>query len=228
MRSYYYILNAQTVGPLPLEALLKTDLTSETWVWYEGLSEWTIAQNLPELKALFVDNIADSAAKPVNTSAAEVAPAVPFSSSASSSKKMYNSDQNESAVQKPYFQTPEPNPFNGDNTSRPEAPKNRIAVAFGFHGRISRIEYLLTVVIYFAYIKLVHLLVASYFDFSLLSTDLLFVVLCIPAYWLVIAQGAKRCHDLGNSGWFQVIPLYFIALLFMKGEPENNEYVLAP
>ena len=54
--------------------------------------------------------------------------------------------------------------------------------------------------------------------------SLIFLVLLIPMYWIFFAQGAKRCHDLGHSGWFQLIPFYFLWLLFAKGNLEANEY----
>ncbi len=39
-----------------------------------------------------------------------------------------------------------------------------------------------------------------------------------------LAQGAKRCHDVGMSGWFQVIPFFPLYLIFAEGEKEDNQY----
>jgi uncharacterized membrane protein YhaH (DUF805 family) len=66
---------------------------------------------------------------------------------------------------------------------------------------------------------------------SLLEADeisggfaLIWLLLYIPMIWIMLAQGAKRCHDRGNSGWFQIIPFYYIIMLFGDGERHRNQY----
>ena len=57
----------------------------------------------------------------------------------------------------------------------------------------------------------------------------LFIILTIvPAYWFLWAQGAKRCHDRGNSGWYQIIPFYFFVMLFGRSEEGVNDYGTNP
>lgn len=89
---------------------------------------------------------------------------------------------------------------------------------FSFEGRIRRTEYGLS---YLAYI-------ASVFIFSLILDSLkmndLVILAYIPIIWFLIAQGAKRCHDRGNSGWFQLIPFYGLWMLFADSDFGNNEY----
>jgi uncharacterized membrane protein YhaH (DUF805 family) len=50
----------------------------------------------------------------------------------------------------------------------------------------------------------------------------------LPLLWFYLAQGAKRCHDLGNSGWWQLIPFYGVFLLFQNSEPGVNKYGYNP
>ncbi len=49
---------------------------------------------------------------------------------------------------------------------------------------------------------------------------MLYLVYC----WVVLSIGAKRCHDLGHSGWFQMIPFYGFVMLFSSGDCNDNEY----
>jgi uncharacterized membrane protein YhaH (DUF805 family) len=42
--------------------------------------------------------------------------------------------------------------------------------------------------------------------------------------WFILAQGAKRCHDIGKSGWWQFIPFYPFFLMFEKGQEGKNKY----
>lgn len=58
------------------------------------------------------------------------------------------------------------------------------------------------------------------------------ILATIPYLWMVFAVGAKRCHDRGRSGWFQLIGLIPVVggiwLLveqgFLPGVDQTNEY----
>jgi uncharacterized membrane protein YhaH (DUF805 family) len=78
---------------------------------------------------------------------------------------------------------------------------------FSFTGRIRRTEYGVSLII-------ATLLNALTVGFGLIIT--------IP---FMLAQGAKRSHDIGNSGWFILLPIYnpFI-LLFQDGQNNSNQY----
>ena len=79
---------------------------------------------------------------------------------------------------------------------------------FSFDGRIRRTEYGLSFLIYVVCASIISMIIKS-------NNDASFVVIAyIPLLWFIAAQNAKRCHDVGNSGWFQLIPLYGLWLLF--------------
>jgi uncharacterized membrane protein YhaH (DUF805 family) len=93
-----------------------------------------------------------------------------------------------------------------------------------FKGRISQREYGLTMLIYCAYcFSLGFFDRLAFFD----SYDLV-PPLFIPALWIINSQGAKRCHDLGHSGWHQLIPLYVFCLLLGGSDYGENKYGLNP
>jgi uncharacterized membrane protein YhaH (DUF805 family) len=98
---------------------------------------------------------------------------------------------------------------------------------FSFNGRIRRLEYGLSYLIYlvFALPFNVYLRMSENSYEGPSGTVLaIFFILLIPFLWFLLAQGAKRCHDRGNSGWFQLIPFYSLWMLFADGENGPNEY----
>jgi uncharacterized membrane protein YhaH (DUF805 family) len=43
-----------------------------------------------------------------------------------------------------------------------------------------------------------------------------------------LIQGAKRMHDVNKSGWYFLIPLYNVYLIFLAGTRGNNDYGIDP
>lgn len=98
-----------------------------------------------------------------------------------------------------------------------------LRAAFSFSGRIGRTAYGLSLII----CTLLSILILT----SILQTKgntAFLVLLYIPMGWFALAQGAKRCHDLGNSGWFQWIPFYYFIMLLKEGAKEVNYYGESP
>lgn len=91
--------------------------------------------------------------------------------------------------------------------------------AFSFDGRIRRTEFGISFIIYVVVVSTINLVVAeSNGDLGIIGFGV------IPAIWFLWAQAAKRCHDLGNNGWWQLIPFYVLWLIFQDGEQGTNDY----
>jgi len=91
---------------------------------------------------------------------------------------------------------------------------------FSFRGRIRRTEYGLTILIYMLWTVMLFAAGISNNVVIMVAVLLLF----LPLIWLIWAEGAKRCHDLGHSGWFQLIPFYSFVMLFCEGERCSNRF----
>lgn len=98
-------------------------------------------------------------------------------------------------------------------------PQKMFTAPFSFEGRIRRTEYGLSYILYLVVYFCAELMIVSESAVAILG-----YVLMIPTIWFLLAQSTKRCHDRGNSGWYQIIPFYFLWLLFGDGEPYENAY----
>jgi uncharacterized membrane protein YhaH (DUF805 family) len=93
---------------------------------------------------------------------------------------------------------------------------------FSFEGRIRRTEFGLSLIIAAVARVLVAMMVASVAQGS--EAVIAYYIFVIPVLWFFWAQGAKRCHDLSMSGWFQIIPFFPLYLIFANGEKGSNKY----
>jgi len=99
--------------------------------------------------------------------------------------------------------------------------------SFSFNGRIGCKEYGISVVIFVLVGTISRMLIIKVMDPQTVSEIqnakiMSWLLVNIPLLWFIWAQGAKRCHDYGESGWLQLIPLYPIYMLFKKGDKEAN------
>jgi len=92
---------------------------------------------------------------------------------------------------------------------------------FSFDGRIRRTEFGVSLIIYAVAYAIVAGIGASAGRDG--GAGIVFIFF-IPMLWFLWAQGAKRCHDVGNSGWWQLIPFYVFWLLFQDGQAGSNQY----
>lgn len=92
---------------------------------------------------------------------------------------------------------------------------------FSFNGRIRRAEYALSYLVYAG--AAITLIILAKAINSFINPSILLICF-IPLIWFLIAQRVKRCHDLGSSGWFQIIPFYSLWMLFANSDYGHNEY----
>ena len=105
-----------------------------------------------------------------------------------------------------------------ETKNQPRVKPSMFQSPFSFKGRIRRMEHGLSFIIWNIYIIIaVGISAAS-------NNEVISYLLMVPGYWFLLAQGTKRCHDLGNSGWYQIIPFYGLWMLFGDGEVGDNEY----
>lgn len=90
---------------------------------------------------------------------------------------------------------------------------------FSFEGRITREEYGISMALYVICLPIAMFMARGGRIGALASFTLL-----VFAIIFILAQGTKRCHDIGRSGWWQLIPFYAFYLLYAEGDIKSNEY----
>lgn len=54
MKKYFIHNGKEQEGPFNIEDLQQKGITSKTMIWYDGISKWTEAQEIPELKEIII------------------------------------------------------------------------------------------------------------------------------------------------------------------------------
>ena len=103
---------------------------------------------------------------------------------------------------------------------------------FSFKGKIGRWEFFLTnLFIGIVNYPLTYTPLAgeeNNIDSISIVTLLCISILSVLSLWIYFAQGAKRCHDMGLNGFWQLIPFFPVAMIFIKGEDKDNKYGSVP
>ncbi|MEI6312712.1 MAG: DUF805 domain-containing protein [Bacteroidota bacterium] len=94
---------------------------------------------------------------------------------------------------------------------------------FSSEGRITRTAYGISIIITVIFNFINKAIIATSGKYAFIG-----YIGEIIRIWFILAQGAKRCHDRGNSGWFQLIPFYILWMLFADSDKGINEYGLNP
>lgn len=113
-------------------------------------------------------------------------------------------------------------------------PERMFAHPFSFKGRIRRLEYGLSIIITFIASSLAQSLSVGLgwsvdeYEYNAPLAGFAYLVFIIPVIWFSLAAGAKRCHDIGYTGWTQLIPFFVFLLLFCGGSSTENRYGMPP
>ncbi len=97
---------------------------------------------------------------------------------------------------------------------------------FTHKGRIRRTEFFITCMITGLAVLISFLLFFAPNADHLLRTQV--IISITPILIMAAMQGSKRCHDIGVSGWWQVIPFFQLWMFFKRGQPSKNAYGKVP
>ncbi len=223
MKKYFYSDGKEKYGPFSFEEMKVKEFDGETLIWYEGLEDWTPAKYVLELEEILqlspppLDNVDTK-----NNSEGNGTPEV---------TRELEAPGVVDDVEIPGIVEDEQGPDLTEDKESDERnangsdQKSRVMFSglFSFKGRIRRTEYGISVIIYIIIMTIINVIIESEEAASIL------ILAYIPMLWFLFAQGAKRCHDTGTSGWYQIIPFYMIYMIFAKGEEGlRNRYGINP
>lgn len=203
-KQYYILDNNEKIGPFSIDELKDKDIKPTTLLWSKDLDEWTKAREIEELEEVIMPPI------PVENAEKNLKQNAQTSNEPTTDKKNQKKVK-EDNLSSPKFTNPK---FVHNSSSYFQRP-------FSYKGRIGRMEYFVVIILYsFVYGLVEYIREQTYDEFAII---ILLLVLLASFYFLVV-NTAKRCHDVGNSGWYQLIPFYALYLLFASGEEKDNQW----
>ncbi|MEJ5055768.1 DUF805 domain-containing protein [Sphingobacterium sp. MYb382] len=211
MNKYFYLIETERFGPVSYFDLQRANITEDTLVWYEGLEDWVEAKESPELAMLFVPKDTMENNEQQDSLAEEVSPTAVVEEPV---KPLVN------PLQKEAFTPNDGTPKQEVNSYETTESKSFLATAFSFEGRIRRSEYWFSLFILF----LAWLLITAVSQSADGAIAGFVSLLILPLFWFSLAVNTRRCHDLGNSGWYQFIPFYGFWMCFADGDAFTNDY----
>jgi len=221
MKEYFYLDGEERHGPMKLDELLKKKISKGTLVWFEGLKNWTPAHEINELKSFIniesqAKNQKISNIESKNVSAFDIDKPNPFEQKHNTQDKNEGQSVKNITVAEPIQKKEKfvSNKGVDDHKNSAKMFKN----VWSFSGRIRRTEYGISIIIYYFILVLTP---------SVLP-ELISSIVILAAIVFLLAQGTKRCHDVGVNGWYQLIPFFFIYLIFGNGIEGDNEYGANP
>ena len=200
-RTYYFFNGKEREGPVSLSELKAKGLNSDTLVWYEGLNDWKKACEIEELSGLFA-----TVPPPIKNQIEPLNAAALSNENTVAAFPIINLNTSADTQDSPV-------PVNSHGNSQ-----SMFSSMFSFDGRIRRTEFGFTLILY----AVLYFIIG--FIANIKSSFAIIVLAYVPLVWMLWAQGAKRCHDLGKSGWWQIIPFYVFWLIFQDGDAGVNQY----
>ena len=208
MEKYYVMVNGKQDGPFTKQEIIDKGLSDDTYVFNKNLGSWKKISEVADF-SFSGENIKNQK--------------IEFNTAGSQEKVEQNrgSELNFKEV------------YKSSNATFPNEPKktstankqNMFANPFSFEGRIRRLEFGLSVFIYYGVTFFIGYILGylGVSDGVTYGVGTLYICI-IPAFIWFLSQGAKRCHDLGKNGWWQIIPFYVFWMLFQDGQPGANKY----
>ncbi|MBE6331142.1 MAG: DUF805 domain-containing protein [Bacteroidales bacterium] len=201
MNSYYYVdASKQKAGPVSPEDFKRLGITAQTLVWTKGMKSWTKAGEIPELSDFLeqekhlekpVDNVLSDNQTQIETASVNSQE----QSNITTSGSVESLDEMEPIVLARSAKPVQPIPTVHKSESSSMGLIWSVSFCFkhyvDFTGRARRSEYwwwMLCVVI------------ANYIPYAGL---VLLLVMLVPT----LAVSARRLHDTGRSGWWQLVGL---------------------
>jgi uncharacterized membrane protein YhaH (DUF805 family) len=210
MKEYFVSDGVSKDGPFTDEQLLDFGISGDSLVWRSGMKEWKQAKDVPDLVPVLEQippPIPRGRIEPIEE--LQIPPPLPQPNEGSSDDKNENEERAENVKEKEE---------NSEGSASPSYKRYvMFSRPFSFGGRIERLEYGITLLIYWALTPIIQVFAASP-DSSWMA--LFHFVL----FWFLLAQGEKRCHDFDKSGWWQIVPFYFLWMLFTPGDKFLNDY----
>lgn len=126
---------------------------------------------------------------------------------------------------------PEDRDFNYGQVIEEDIQMNFFQRIFSFKGRLRRTYLFLLSILYTSLLLSGIFCLCSEDEILTPVMKFLGVLLILTSLWIMIAAKARRCHDLGHSGWYQLMvlipllgPIINIYILLGQGMPVSNEY----
>lgn len=205
---YYIIYNGQQVGPMPKEELAKYGLNPGSKVWAEGMPNWVDAATVADLRSVLYPQPQMPPQSPYQGQGGYQQPPYQGQGGYASPRQCANNQQYSYGN-------------NADSVSFGDAIKICFNKYADFEGRARRSEYWWWCLFTF--------LVGLAVGWIPVVGQIASLAFLIPSY----AVGARRLHDTGRSGWWQLLHLtcvgsIILIIWFCEDSHEDNEYGPSP